>query len=101
MSLKVFCPTLLCSRVGQGEGAESRKGSWQLPPPPPPWTTMEVGDVYCCPLGCAVALLQLVVGTERAQCEGARLQLKVHCLGLKVSSVWWDDLFVCFSSGGI
>lgn len=61
--------TLGCSGVGQGEGAESREGSWQMPPhalPGPPWRSVVL---FCCPLGCAVALLHwvLVVGTEGAQ----------------------------------
>lgn len=58
--------------AAEGEGAESRRGSWQMPPPRPPQTTMEVGIVSCCPLGCAVALPHwvLLVGTERAVWKG-------------------------------
>ena len=65
-------PDSWLQRVGQGEGDESRRGSWQMPPPRPPQTTMEVGIVSCCPLGCAVALPNwvLLVGTERAVWKG-------------------------------
>ena len=65
--------TLGCSGLGQGEGAESREGSWQMPPyalPGLPWRSVMLS---CCPLGCAVALHWVLVGaTERAQCGRGR-----------------------------
>lgn len=47
--------------------AEKAAGKCLLPHPRPPWRLVML---YCCRLGCAVALLQwvLVVETKRAQC---------------------------------